>query len=74
MPGCILDMTVTDFNKSINLEKMAKEARSKGLSIADGRLHQYTGHNANAIRLGLASASPEEIVRSVAILKGLVRL
>jgi GntR family transcriptional regulator/MocR family aminotransferase len=64
-------MTVwTEFSKSINLEKLAKHAYSKGLSISDGKTHQYPNFNTNAIRLGFASSSKEELARSVEILRG----
>lgn len=66
-------MTVwTEFDKSINLEKLAKEAFSKGLFLSDGKLHQYRNFNTNAVRLGFASSSDEELTSSIAILKALI--
>jgi GntR family transcriptional regulator / MocR family aminotransferase len=66
-------MTVwTKFAQSINLEQLAKEAFRKGLSLSDGKVHQYPNFNANAVRLGFASSSKEELTRSVEILSGLV--
>lgn len=66
-------MTVwTKFDESINLEKLAKQAYEKGLYISDGKVHQYPTHIENAIRLGFASSSEENLSKSVEILKGLV--
>jgi GntR family transcriptional regulator / MocR family aminotransferase len=66
-------MTVwTRFSKSINLDVLAKKAYQKGLHLSDGKSHQYPNFDANAIRLGFASSSKEELSRSVEILKGLV--
>lgn len=66
-------MTVwTKFQRSINLELLSKKAYQKGLSLSDGKVHQYPTFNANAVRLGFASSSKEELARSVDILKGLV--
>lgn len=67
-------MTVwTEFDPSINLENLAQSARSKGLYISDGKAHQYPGYTTNGIRLGFASSSKEEIIRSVEILKNSIR-
>ncbi|MEF9478696.1 PLP-dependent aminotransferase family protein [Chryseobacterium sp. 1B4] len=66
-------MTVwTEFDKSINLEKLAAYAYSKGLYISDGSLHRYEGYDQNAIRLGFASSTIDQLERSVEILKGLI--
>jgi GntR family transcriptional regulator/MocR family aminotransferase len=66
-------MTVwTQFSESIDLQKLAKQAYSKGLSISDGKTHQYPNFNANTIRLGFASSSKEELEKSVEILKDLL--
>lgn len=66
-------MTVwTEFDPSINLEILAKKAYVKGLHISDGKAHQYSDYKTNAIRLGFASSSKEELIRSVEILKGLI--
>lgn len=66
-------MTVwTEFDSSINLETLAKKAYGKGLYISDGKAHQYRDYKTNAIRLGFASSSKEELIRSVEILKGLI--
>jgi len=66
-------MTVwTKFDKHINLDILSQKAYSKGLYISDGKIHQYPTYNENAIRLGFASSSIEQLVDSVHILKGLV--
>ncbi|MEZ2445753.1 PLP-dependent aminotransferase family protein [Chitinophaga sp. RCC_12] len=66
-------MTVwTEFDPSIDLEKLAQRALGKGLFLSDGKAHQYRNYHANAVRLGFASSSNEELTKSVAILKGLI--
>ncbi|WP_347068106.1 PLP-dependent aminotransferase family protein [Flavobacterium sp. WV_118_3] len=63
-------MTVwTTFADSINLESLAQKALRKGLLLSDGKTHQYSDYSTNSIRLGFASASKDELTRSVAILK-----
>ncbi|GAB3012915.1 hypothetical protein GCM10027051_15110 [Niabella terrae] len=66
-------MTVwTEFDKSINLEKLSQHAYKKGLYISDGKTHLYPTYNTNGIRLGFASSSLEKLSNSIAILKGLI--
>ena len=66
-------MTVwTEFDKSINIEKLAQQSYIKGLYISDGKIHQYPAYNQNGIRLGFASSSIGDLTKSVDILKGLV--
>jgi GntR family transcriptional regulator/MocR family aminotransferase len=66
-------MTVwTKFDKRINLDLLSQKAYAKGLYISDGKMHQYPTYNENAIRLGFASSSIEQLADSVYILKGLV--
>lgn len=66
-------MTVwTEFEKSINLERLAPKAYSKGLYFSDGKMHKYPTFNANGIRLGFASSTKEDLTKSVEILKGLI--
>ncbi|MFA4867985.1 MAG: PLP-dependent aminotransferase family protein [Pedobacter sp.] len=66
-------MTVwAEFDGSIDLEVLAKKAFRRGLYISDGKTHQYPGYKTNAIRLGFASSSKEELITSVDILKGLI--
>lgn len=60
------------FDSSIDLVKLSKQAYSKGLYISDGKLHQYPSFNENAIRLGFASPSLDELSKSVEILKGII--
>ncbi|WP_312190328.1 PLP-dependent aminotransferase family protein [Sphingobacterium sp.] len=66
-------MTVwTEFNKSINLKKLAKQAYNKGLYISDGEIHKYPTYNENGIRLGFASSSLDSLSKSVEILRALI--
>lgn len=66
-------MTVwTEFDKSINLEKLAQNAYQKGLFISNGKAHQYPNYKTNGVRLGFASSSLHDLEKSVAILKGLI--
>ncbi|MBE9598625.1 PLP-dependent aminotransferase family protein [Pedobacter sp. MC2016-24] len=66
-------MTVwTTFDKSIDLEKLSVNAYQKGLSISNGKLHRYANYNVNGARLGFASSSCDDLIRSVNILKGLI--
>ncbi|WP_281232041.1 PLP-dependent aminotransferase family protein [Flavobacterium gelatinilyticum] len=66
-------MTVwTKFDKSINLERLAKDAYKKGLYFSDGKAHQYPNYNENGTRLGFASSSKEELSKGIEILKGIV--
>jgi GntR family transcriptional regulator/MocR family aminotransferase len=64
----------TTFSKSTNLEKLAGKAQQKGLYLSDGKVHRYPNFNANAVRLGFASSSKEELARSVEILKKVVMI
>lgn len=66
-------MTIwTKFDKSINLELLAKEAYKKGLYFSDGKVHRYSNYNENGTRLGFASSSKEELEKGVEILKKLI--
>lgn len=66
-------MTIwTQFSTSINLEILAQKALQKGLLIGNGKAHQYPGYDVNALRLGFASSSKEELTKSVEILRGLI--
>lgn len=66
-------MTVwTNFSPPINLEMLAEKALQKGLYLSDGKVHQYPDYKTNAVRLGFASSSKEELARSVEMLKGLI--
>ncbi|UPK68155.1 PLP-dependent aminotransferase family protein [Chitinophaga filiformis] len=67
-------MTVwTKFAASIDVEKLANDALKKGLYISNGKNHLYPTFNANAIRLGFASSSREELEKCVSILKQLLK-
>lgn len=60
------------FDEKIDLEKLAKIAYKKGLYFSDGNIHKYANFNENATRLGFASATKEDLLSSVAILKSLI--
>lgn len=62
----------TAFDKTINLEKLSKNAYREGLHLSDGKTHQYANYSANAIRLGFASSSKEDLSKSIAIIKRLI--
>ncbi|PIF45911.1 GntR family transcriptional regulator/MocR family aminotransferase [Chryseobacterium sp. 52] len=62
----------TKFDSSVNLEQLAKNALTKGLYLSDGKAHIYPQFNENALRLGFASPSIDELEKSVAILKQLL--
>ncbi len=63
-------MTVwTTFTDTINLESLAQKALRKGLLLSDGKTHHYPDYKTNSIRLGFASASKDELTRSVSLLK-----
>lgn len=54
---------------SIDLVRLATEARKKGLYISDGRPHRYPTYDAHIIRLGFASSGTEALEKSVEVLK-----
>lgn len=62
----------TTFDKSINLEELAKKAYQRGLHLPDGKAHQYANYNANGIRLGFASSPAEDLAKSIEIIKKLI--
>lgn len=62
----------TQFDPSINLEKLSKEALKKGLFISDGKMHCYPNFNKNALRLGFASSSFEKLEAGIEILKRII--
>lgn len=63
----------TEFDKSIDLDLLARKAYLKGLYLSDGKIHQYSNYKRNAVRLGFASSTQEELVKSVNILKGIIK-
>jgi GntR family transcriptional regulator/MocR family aminotransferase len=66
-------MTVwAEFDTSIDLETLASKAFQKGLYLSNGKIHQYPHYRANAVRLGFASSTVDDLARSVEILKGLI--
>lgn len=60
------------FNRNINLDKTAKRALAKDLYLSNGQSHKYPAYDENAIRIGFASSSPEEMSASIAILKSVI--
>lgn len=62
----------TKFDRSIDLTKLAGKALTKGLYISDGKSHQYPQFDENALRLGFASPSHEELEKSISILRQLL--
>lgn len=62
------------FAAAINMEKLAKKALQKGLYLSGGEAHQYPDFNPNAIRLGFASSSSENLAKSVDILRQTIKM
>jgi len=66
-------MTVwAKFASCIDLEKVAEAALKKGLYISNGKAHCYPDFNPNAVRLGFASSSKEQLAASIEILKRVI--
>ncbi|WP_222164663.1 aminotransferase-like domain-containing protein [Edaphocola aurantiacus] len=67
-------MTVwTKFDPSIDLQKLSEQAYARGLYLSAGAMHQYPGYNENAVRLGFASSTKEQLAESIGIMKSLIR-
>ncbi|GGH70947.1 GntR family transcriptional regulator/MocR family aminotransferase [Filimonas zeae] len=62
----------TRFEKSIQPEQLAAKALARGLYMSDGKAHQYPGICPNAVRLGFASSTPQQLEESVLLLKKLL--
>jgi GntR family transcriptional regulator/MocR family aminotransferase len=60
------------FAKKINLEKLSLSARTDGLFISNGSAFKYPAFDENALRLGFASSTPEELEKSVRILSRII--
>jgi GntR family transcriptional regulator / MocR family aminotransferase len=60
------------FAKKIDLEKLSAKARERGLFISDGKAFKYPEFDENALRLGFASSTEEELEKSVRILRELI--
>lgn len=60
------------FAREIAVDKLARKALQKGLYISNGTAHRYPNLSPNAIRLGFASSTPEEIAASIDILKQVI--
>ena len=62
-----------NFRQDIVLADLAEKAYAKGLQISDGLLYNSPARTHNAIRLGFASSTIDEIARSVQILHRLMK-
>jgi GntR family transcriptional regulator/MocR family aminotransferase len=58
-----------NFDKKINLIKMAEDASKKGLHIANGNFYKNESFSMNALRMGFASLQENEMVEALGILK-----
>lgn len=57
------------FDKKINLVKLAERASKQGLLIADGNFYKNDSFSTNGLRLGFASLKTTEIITALAKLK-----
>jgi GntR family transcriptional regulator/MocR family aminotransferase len=62
----------TVFDPDIDLDSLVKRAYRKGLLLSDSDVNVYQNLGSNALRLGFASSTDEELIKSVGIIKGLV--
>ena len=60
------------FNSAIDMEKLARQASTMGLYVANGLAHNPPGQPLNGTRLGFASSTEEELEQSVLLLKKLL--
>lgn len=58
------------FDKSIDLNTLSEKAYRKGLLLSDGDINVYP--DLNALRLGFASSSDDELIRSVELMKSIL--
>lgn len=66
-------MTVwTVFDEAVNLKTLSEKAFKNGLTLSDGIMHRYADYSENAIRLGFASSSTEDLSSAVGLLKKLL--
>ena len=63
----------TRFSKEINLNDTVAKAHQKGLHLVDPTIYQTSTFNPNALRLGFASLSEDEMVRATSILRTSIR-
>lgn len=63
----------TEFDRSVDLNSLVKRAYGKGLLLSDGNVNVYRNRDENTLRLGFASSTDHELIKSVGIIKGLVR-
>lgn len=57
------------FSAEINLPKLSESLLKDGLSISTGRSYRFDNQNFNEIRLGFASSTEDELLKSVEVLK-----
>jgi DNA-binding transcriptional MocR family regulator len=62
----------TNFDKKIDLIKMADDASKKGLYIGNGSFYKNESFVTNSLRMGFASLKENEIVEALGILKKVV--
>lgn len=61
-----------NFDEGIDLIKMPQEALKKGLYISNGSFYKNESFFANALRLGFASLTEDEIIDALGILKKVI--
>lgn len=64
--------TWATFDPKIDLIRMSKEALKKGLNIDDGVFYKNEAFSTNAIRMGFASLTENEMVKAFGILKKII--
>ena len=62
----------TQFDKSIDLDKMVKTAKQKGLFMVNPNEYNTEGMDIHSSRLGFASMNNEELTKSVEILRNII--
>jgi Transcriptional regulators containing a DNA-binding HTH domain and an aminotransferase domain (MocR family) and their eukaryotic orthologs len=60
------------FDPVIDLRKLSKKAKQRGLYLSDGTVHNPIGQELNATRLGFASKQVDEIEASTRLLRQLI--
>lgn len=63
----------TAFDRSIDLKRLSEKAYEKGLLLSDGDINLYPQLAMNALRLGFASSTDEELIKSVEIISAIMR-
>lgn len=60
------------FNKDINIKDLSERALKKGLEIGDGSFYNNEVLTPNGLRLGFASLTEQEIIKSLDLLKKII--